>query len=118
MKQIFLLLLLLIGALVGKSQLSENMTLSTENISKVAIQDQVQKQNIGRINFFVFTKEKSKKFDLLSWYTLARARIKSFFHHNKLYIIKVESSIDAAKKIENILIAKNKLLNGKKITES
>lgn len=110
MKQIFFLSILLIGALVGKSQLSEDMTLSTENAGKVAAQEQVHKQTDGRINFFVFTKEKSKKFDLLSWYTLARARIKSFFHHNKLYVIKAESATDAAAKIENILLAKNKLI--------
>ena len=110
MKQIFLLSILLIGALGGKSQLQVDVTTSTENTNKVAIQEQMQKQNIGRINFFVFTKEKSKKLDLLSWYTLARARIKSFFHHNKLYVIKAESSTDAAMKIENILITKNKLI--------
>ena len=66
--------------------------------------------NYGRVNFFVFTKEKSKKFDLLSFYTLTRARIKSFFHHKKLYVIKPENAADAAAQIEVILKKKRSLI--------
>ena len=68
------------------------------------------KTNYGRVNFFVFTKEKSKKFDLLSFYTFTRARIKSFFHHKKLYVIKPGTAADAATQIEVILKKKHSLI--------
>jgi len=111
MKQILLILILFIGTRVSKSQGTEDVkTTSSENSYEVVASNQTDKETKGRVNFFVFTKEKSKKFDLLSFYTLARARIKSFFHHNKLYIIKAASSADAAIKIENILSSKNKLI--------
>lgn len=110
MKKIFIITIILIGALAAKSQQSTDMIVLTENTKEDIASKQVHKENTGRINFFVFTKEKSKKFDLLSFYTLMRARIKSFFHHNKLYVIKAESSADAAMKIENILIARKKLI--------
>ncbi len=110
MKKIILITIVLIFELTAKCQLSENLLSNAENNREVIPSEKLQKENNGRINFFVFTKEKSKKLDLLSFYTLMRARIKSFFHHKKLYVIKAESSEDAAMKIENILIAKNKMI--------
>lgn len=111
MKKIFLITILLIGMLAAKSQQSEDLKLTpTENTQDVIASEQLHKENTGRVNFFVFTKEKSKKLDLLAIYTLTRARIKSFFHHRKLYVIKAESSKDAAMKIEDVLRSRKKLI--------
>lgn len=72
--------------------------------------EHLHKKNTGRINFFVITMERRKKIDLLPFYTLLRARIKIFFHHNKFYVINARSSEDAANKIERILFKKKKLI--------
>jgi hypothetical protein len=82
-----------------------------ENIfaDKTSLQNFYKTTN-GRVNFFVFTRERTKRFDLLSFYTLLRARVKSFFHHKKLYVINARSSADAAGKVEQILSKKRKLI--------
>ena len=93
-----------------KSQQYDNPMFPTE-ITYGVTANEIDKENSERINFFVFTKEKSKKIDWLAIYTLARARVKSFFHHKKLHVIKAESSADAAIKIENILSKKRQLIS-------
>ncbi len=110
MKKIFLIAIFLIGTITAKSQQHDNLIIPTEITSRDAAANELRKENTRRINFFVFTKEKSKKFDLLAFYTLARARVKSFFHHKKLYVIKAESSADAAVKIEDIVTRKKKII--------
>ena len=111
MKKIFVFTIFSIGAVTSKSQLSKDIVvIPSENSQEVNIASELHKANTGRINIFVFTKEKSKKLDLLAFYTLTRARIKSFFHHKKLYVIKAESSADASMKIEDVLIKRKKLI--------
>jgi hypothetical protein len=109
MKKIFLIAILLFGMITTKSQEYDNLIISPEINYEVTAYE-IHKEHSGRINFFVFTKEKSKKTDWLAIYTLARARLKSFFHHKKLHVIKAESSADAAIKIENILSKKKQLI--------
>ena len=94
------------------------VTAKTQTDEKIAIQNSQSGRNgtmadpdSRRLNFFVFTKEKNKKLDLLSIYTLTRARIKSFFHHHKLYVINARSAEDATNKIEEVLKRKNKLIS-------
>lgn len=64
----------------------------------------------GRVNLFIFTRERNKKIDLLAFYTLLRARIKSLSHRKKFYVINARSSQDATAKVERILHKKNKLI--------
>ncbi len=112
MQKIFLLSILLTGAIAAKSQMSLDIRpIQLDNSPEpYTASEQLHRSNTGRINFFVFTREKSKKLDLQSIYTLLRARIKSFFHRNKFYVIKAGSSADAAIKIKDILITKKKLI--------
>lgn len=106
MKKIVSILLMLFIIMIVKSQFI-NVPSSIQGIQTI-LPSTVN--NSGRINFFVFTKEKTKKLDLLALYTLTRARIKSFFHPKQLFVINAASSKDAAEKIENIMIKKNKLI--------
>ena len=64
----------------------------------------------GRINVFIFTREKKKKIDLLAFYTLLRARVKSIFHHRKFYVVNAGSAKEACAKIEQRLLKKKKLI--------
>ena len=106
MKKILLIVFGLSAVVLGNAQ----QTTFTDNRQSILHPEKLQKENNNRINFFVFTKEKSKKIDWLSMYTLTRARIKSFFHHKKLHIIKVESASDAAGRIASIVKRKNYLI--------
>ena len=65
----------------------------------------------GRVNFFIFTRERHKRIDLLAFYTLLRARAKSLFHHKTFYVVNARSSKDATAKVESILHKKRKLIN-------
>jgi len=62
------------------------------------------------VNLFIFTRERKKKIDLLAFYTLLRARVKSLFHHKKFYVVNARSSRDASAKVEHILRKKSKLI--------
>ena len=64
----------------------------------------------GRINVFVFTRERHKKIDLLAFYTLLRARVKSLFHHKQLYVVNARSSKHASEKVEFTLLKRRKLI--------
>jgi len=65
----------------------------------------------GRVNVFIFTRERHKRIDLLAFYTLLRARVKSLFHHKEFYVVNAKSSKDATAKVEHILNKKRKLIN-------
>ena len=64
----------------------------------------------GRVNLFIFTRERKKRIDLLAFYTLLRARVKSFFHHKKFYVVNARSAEDASAKAERILLNKKKFI--------
>lgn len=87
-----------------------NITAFSDRSQNITVPELLDKHDDGRINFFVFTKERSKKIDWLAIYTLSRARIKSFFHRKQLVVIKAESTADAALQIEKILAGKKKLI--------
>ncbi len=72
--------------------------------------EQFYKSTTGRVNLFIFTRERKNKIDLLAFYTLLRARVKSLFHHKKFYVVNARSSKDATAKVEYILHKKNKLI--------
>lgn len=78
------------------------------NENKTYIKNEVPGK--GRINFFVFTKEKTKKRDWPGVYVLTRARIKSFFHHKSFRVIRAHTTENAAMKIEAILKKHDKLI--------
>ncbi len=65
----------------------------------------------GRVNFFIFTRERKGKIDLLAFYTLMRAKAKSFFHHKEFYVVNARSSKDAVVKAERILYKKKKIID-------
>ena len=65
----------------------------------------------GRVNFFIFTRERKGHIDLLAFYTLERARIERLFHHKKFYVVNARSSKDATVKVDRILHDKRKLIN-------
>jgi hypothetical protein len=112
MKKLFLLTTLLAGLHSVKSQMNVSATITQMSALpglNIAAQ-QLHKTNSGRMNFFVFTREKSKKLDLLSFYTLLRARVKSFFHKKQFRVIKANSSGDAAARITTILLRQKKLI--------
>ncbi|MEP7107495.1 MAG: hypothetical protein ABI760_05920 [Ferruginibacter sp.] len=112
MKRTLAITVFSLGALITKSQLKDELiVIPLENTKEInATSAQLHKSNTGRVNFFVFTKEKSKKVDLISFYTLMRATIRSFLHHRKFYVIKAASSADAAMKIEFVLRTRKKLI--------
>ena len=68
------------------------------------------KTNTGSVNLFIFTRERKKKIDLLAFYTLLRARVKSLFHHKKFYVVNARSAKDASAKVEHILRKNKKLI--------
>lgn len=73
--------------------------------------EQFNKTTNGRVNVFIFTRERHKRIDLLAFYTLLRARVKSLFHHKTFYVVNARSSKDATTKVETILHKKRKLIN-------
>ena len=96
-----------------KSQVFQN---GTSNVYCIKSERKNSDENFissanGRINFFVFTRERKHKLDLLAFYTLMRARIKSIFHHKKFYVVNARSSEDATTKVEHILHKKRKLID-------
>ena len=94
----------------SKCQSFENcITNIYENESKKEF-EQFYKSTTGTVNFFIFTRERKKKIDLLAFYTLLRARVKSLFHHKKFYVVNARSSKDATAKVERILHNKRKLI--------
>lgn len=68
------------------------------------------RSNTGRVNLFIFTRERKKKIDLLAFYTLMRARIKSLFHHKKFYVVNARSVKSASAKVEHLLLKNKKLI--------
>ncbi len=110
MKKVFLIAAILIFTKMAWGQKFEN------TISPVFENTQNEFENFykstnGRVNFFIFTRERKKKIDLLAFYTLLRARVKSLFHHRKLYVVNARSSKDATAKVEDVLHKKRKLIN-------
>jgi hypothetical protein len=112
MKKIFFLPIIFLLSTTTKSQVFEDSITgipSKEEEAKSELQ-LFFKTNKGRVNIFIFTMERKKKIDLLAFYTLLRARVKSLFHHKKFYVINARSSKDASVKVEHILFKKKKLI--------
>jgi hypothetical protein len=108
MKTLLLLIIILLNIAVSKANNSDSLLIENE-ISDPAFMEQ-QKKKLSRLNFFVFTMEKSKKTDWIAIYTLIRARMKSFFHQKQFKVIRAHSAENAAMQIENILKKKNKMI--------
>ena len=64
-----------------------------------------------RINFFVMTVEKSKKIDYTTISVRVRAAIRGFLDRKKLYVIVVNSSEEAARRIAGIVLKKGKMID-------
>jgi len=93
-----------------KSQSFKNNINNIDGNKSGTESDQFNKTTNGRVNVFIFTRERHKKIDLLAFYTLLRARVKSFFHHKEFYVVNARSSKDATGKVERILNNKRKLI--------
>ena len=110
MKSIFFFACCFLFSMKAESQVFEN------NISNAkTIDDENKVKNIrgttkSRVNFFIFTRERKGRIDLLAFYTLERARIVSLFHRKKFYVVNARSSEDATGKVERILHKKGKLI--------
>jgi hypothetical protein len=113
MKTIFFFALIFLVSTTAKSQAVQNC------ITRISLkQDRASyelhkflKTDSRRVNVFIFTRERKKKIDLLSFYTLLRARVKSLFHHNKFYVVNARSAKDASAKVRHILLKKQSLIN-------
>lgn len=112
MKQVTLLFVLLFHFLAGNTQsVKDNTTDITgttfEDITEI---NQWKQEQVGRLNFYVISKEKSKKIDLTALSTSLRAKIRSFFDRKKFFVITAHSSKEAMHKIERKLRRKRKLI--------
>ena len=65
----------------------------------------------SRINFYVITKEKTKKIDYTTISVNIRIFLREFFDRKKLYIIVAKSSQDAARRIAGIVKEKGKMID-------
>lgn len=112
MKQTTLICLILISSLASTAQMVKyNLAVSTEittdDLSEV---NEWKQEQVGRLNFYVISKEKSKKIDLTALSTSLRAKIRSFFDRKKFFVITAHSSKEAMTKIERKLRRKRKLI--------
>ena len=112
MQKIFFFTFIFLIPMASKSQVFENsITKIYDNENELKKEfEQFYKTTTGRVNLFIFTRERKKKIDLLAFYTLLRARVKSLFHHKKFYVVNARSSKDATAKVERILHKKRKLI--------
>lgn len=99
----------LIISAATQSQIFENNVSNAYEKSQSEF-ERFDKITTGSINIFVFTRERKNKIDLLAFYTLLRARVKSLFHTKKFYVINARSSKDATAKVERILHERKKLI--------
>ena len=98
MKKLIPFIAILFAAIIVKSQ-------------SVPVEPGIPVKDAGNgINFFVITKEKSKKFDFTAFSTMLRAKIRGFFDRKTLYVVTATSSEDAANKIIHILQRRNKMI--------
>lgn len=113
MKRLIFSTIIFLFSISARSQVFENsIIIPTTHESEITVgsQELINSAN-GRVNFFIFTRERKKhKIDLLAFYTLLRARVKSLFHHKKFYVINARSSKHATAKVERILRKKQKLI--------
>ena len=93
-----------------KSQSFKNSITNIDENKTTDPPGQFNKTTNGRVNVFIFTRERHKRIDLLAFYTLLRARVKSLFHHKEFYVVNARSSKDATAKVERILHKKRKLI--------
>jgi hypothetical protein len=93
---------------ICQSSKNSNVNFDENESSKESVQ--LNKPTNGRVNVFVFTRERHKRIDLLAFYTLLRARVKSLFHHKTFYVVNARSSQDATAKVERILNKRRKLI--------
>jgi len=112
MKKIITIAGLLFAAYAAKSQTAQD-ELSTMREEKLPVNQEMEKTvptPTEGINFYVITKEKSKKLDLAALSIVLRAKIRGFFHRKALYVIIATSSEDAAEKIIHILRSREKMI--------
>lgn len=112
MKEIIFSTIIFLFSIPAKSQVFENSIITPTKYESETTRgnQEVIHSAYGRVNLFIFTRERNKKIDLLAFYTLLRARVKSLFHSKKFYVVNARSSQDATAKVERILHKKNKLI--------
>jgi hypothetical protein len=112
MRKIFFFALIFLPSTATKSQVFENSITGVPSNEAQAKGELLQlfKTNAGRVNLFIFTRERKKKIDLLAFYTMLRARVKSLFHHKKFLVVNARSAKDASAKVECLLHKNKKLI--------
>jgi len=105
MKKLVTLVAIVFTACFAKAQSAFTGTndLPQENTAMLTEPKQPGSSVASRINFFVITKEKSKKFDFTAFSTVVRAKIRGFFDRKTLYVLIAASSEDAAEQISRIV---------------
>ena len=83
MRKILMITLMIIVSKLTSGQQTRDIIVP---VTETTHNDEAESRNFhkstkSRINLFIFTRERKKKIDLLAFYTLLRARIKSLFHH-------------------------------------
>ncbi|MEO6869819.1 MAG: hypothetical protein ABI168_09255 [Ginsengibacter sp.] len=110
MKKIFFISLgLLVSAATQSQTFVNNVSNAYEKESQSEF-EQLTKTTTAGLNIFIFTRERKNKIDLLAFYTLLRARVKSLFHQKEFYVINARSSKDATAEIERILHERKKFI--------
>lgn len=113
MKKVITIAAILFTGFIAKSQSVniESVNLTKDNPLLVTEIEKFKQETDGGINFYIITKEKSKKIDLTSLSTNLRASIREFLDRKTLYVISAKSSEDAANKMIRILHRRKKMIN-------
>jgi hypothetical protein len=111
MRKILMITFIIIVSKLAPAQQTRDIIVP---VAETTYNDKAESRNFHKItkgvNFFIFTRERKKKIDLLAFYTLLRARVKSQFHHKKFYVVNARSAKDASAKVEHILLNTKKFI--------
>ncbi len=108
---LFLSLYLCTVPLYGQLLLAEALSSGLPTVDDEQYFRPVVLRSDKRLNFYVITREKSKKIDYTTITVSARVFIREFFDRKKMYIIVAKSSKDAARRIAMVVQAKGMLID-------
>ncbi|MEO6844202.1 MAG: hypothetical protein ABI184_03455, partial [Ginsengibacter sp.] len=111
MKSIFFLACCFLVSTKAESQVAQTTVSNVHTIDDEKNAQPLPGFAKGRVNFFIFTRDRKGKIDLLAFYMLERARIVSLLHRKKFYVVNARSSKDAIVKVDRILHRKRKLID-------
>ncbi len=109
MKKIIILAAIIFTTCPAKAQSAAVASVNTaDEIKEIAIETTIAPAS--RINFYVITKEKSKKFDFTAFSVNLRAKIRGLSDRKTLYVLTAASSEDAAEQILRIVERRKKMI--------